>query len=248
MRGLIGVLGGMGPMATVDFFRKIVEETSAECDQDHVPVIVSSVPDIPSRVAALMQGGASPLPKMRDAIVRLCSAEIECLVIPCNTAHLWYDELCAASALPILHIVDAVREQLLRRPVLPKRIGLLATEATVRMRLYEQRLAGLNIDFIANTAEERAMYVSPAIDLVKRGDPVRAGQLLSCALHMLERRGADTCILACTELPLALEAIDSPRLDGCIDATRSLARSAVAWSRQRTQCLMLAPELAASNT
>src|SRR6478672_956973 len=103
MEGILGVLGGMGPLATVDFFQKIVEEARVANDQQHVPVIIDSVPQIPCRVAAILRGGESPLPHMLAGLRRLEQAGAECAVIACNTAHFWYDELAAASNLPILH-------------------------------------------------------------------------------------------------------------------------------------------------
>ncbi len=90
MKGLIGVLGGMGPAATVDLFNKFVTFTAAQRDQEHIPLIISSIPDIPDRTDALMHNGLSPLPVMRDYMHKLEDAGAECIVIPCNTAHYWW--------------------------------------------------------------------------------------------------------------------------------------------------------------
>lgn len=233
MRGLIGVLGGMGPMATVDFFRKVIEETTAVRDQDHVPLIIDSSPQIPCRVAAILQGGESPVPAMLAGLQRLEQAGAECAVIACNTAHYWYDELRAESSLPILHIVDAVGEALeaSNRPSLP--LGLLATEATLETRLFQERLSCRKIDFFVNTVSERERLVLPAIAMVKQGRLVEAGRLLEQALDLLRRRGAEKWILACTELPVALAAARPEMLGQCIDPTRVLARAAVKWSIAR---------------
>src|SRR5260221_11986364 len=107
MGKLLGVLGGMGPMAAADFFKKLIEETPAQRDQDHVPVIVYSVPQIPSRDKALTRNGESPLPQMLAGMKILREANAKCVAIPCNTAHFWYDELRTAGGLPILQMVDA---------------------------------------------------------------------------------------------------------------------------------------------
>lgn len=96
MKGLIGVLGGMGPAATVDLFNKFVTFTAAQRDQEHIPLIISSIPDIPDRTDALMHHGHSPLPAMRDYMHKLEDAGAECIVIPCNTAHFWFNELKSA--------------------------------------------------------------------------------------------------------------------------------------------------------
>lgn len=235
MRGLIGVVGGMGPMATVDFFQKVIEETPAVRDQDHVPVIIDSSPQIPCRVSAILHGGESPVPAMLASLQRLERAGAECAAIACNTAHYWYDELCAASGLPIMHIVDAVGDAL-EVSGRPLPLGLLATEATLSARIYQERLCSRKIDFVINTESERETLVLPAIAMVKQGRLVEAGHLLEQALHLLDRRGAGTWILACTELPVALAAARSEMLAQCIDPTRVLARTAVQWSiARRTQ-------------
>src|SRR5688572_33509583 len=95
MSPLLGVLGGMGPLATVDFLAKLIEETGAERDEDHVPVVVYSVPQIPSRPAAILHGGASPLPAMLEGVRTLERAGATAIAIACNTAHYWHDALAA---------------------------------------------------------------------------------------------------------------------------------------------------------
>ena len=107
MSGTIGVLGGMGPLATVDFMRKVIDLTPARRDQEHLPLIVYSVPQVPGRSACILEGAASPLPAMLRGIRTLAQAGAECIAIPCNTAHHWYDELARESRCPVLHIVDA---------------------------------------------------------------------------------------------------------------------------------------------
>jgi len=116
----LGVLGGMGAMATVDFLRKLVEATPAERDQEHIPLIVRFCPEVPDRAAALAGAGPSPQPALVAAAVELAAAGAQALAIPCNTAHYWYDALCAAVPIPILHIVDAALAELQRRGVSPQ--------------------------------------------------------------------------------------------------------------------------------
>ncbi len=106
MKGLIGVLGGMGPAATVDLFNKFVTFTAAQRDQEHIPLIISSIPDIPDRTDALMHHGHSPLPAMRDYMHKLEDAGAECIVIPCNTAHFWFNELKECCHTELLSIVE----------------------------------------------------------------------------------------------------------------------------------------------
>ena len=114
VQGLVGVLGGMGPLATIDFMHKVLGATPASSDQDHVPLIVSSIPQVPDRTAAFRGDGASPLAAMVASGQRLADAGAGLVVIPCNTAHLWYAEIQSALDLPMLHLVDAALEDAVR--------------------------------------------------------------------------------------------------------------------------------------
>ncbi|HZX27453.1 MAG TPA: amino acid racemase [Telluria sp.] len=233
MHSTLGVLGGMGPLATADFYRKIVEETDAHCDQEHIPVLVYSLPDIPCRSTAIMDRGRSPLPRMIEGLRKLEQAKVEAIAIPCNTAHYWYRDLCKATSLPILHIVDAVAVELQRMSYQPRHLGLLATESTLAARIYHDRLAGHGYSFTVNAPDDREKLVVRAINLVKQGRPQEGGHLLELAVRKLLDRGVEAPILACTELPVALESIGSSLLSCCVDASRALAKAAVAWSTER---------------
>ncbi|MGI9498397.1 MAG: aspartate/glutamate racemase family protein, partial [Geminicoccaceae bacterium] len=138
---MIGVLGGMGPAATVDFMGKLVRLTSATADQDHIPLVVMSDPRIPDRVAPILDGrGASPAAAMVERAEALERAGAAALAIPCHTAHYWAFEVQAAVSLPLLHIVDAVLADLERRQATKGSIGLLATAATLKAGLYQSKL------------------------------------------------------------------------------------------------------------
>jgi aspartate racemase len=128
---LIGVLGGMGPLATVDFLHKVVVSTPAARDQDHVPMLIWNVPQIPDRQKSLAGTGESPLPAMLQGIERLNEGGATRIVIACNTAHLWSDALAKASLAPLIHIVDAAIAAIERqdRPIGP--IGIVATHGTL---------------------------------------------------------------------------------------------------------------------
>jgi aspartate racemase len=225
-RGLIGVLGGMGPLATIDFMRKVLGATPADADQDHVPVIVSSIPQVPDRTAAFRGEGASPLVAMIDSGRRLVRAGASLVVIPCNTAHLWFDEIQRALGLPMLHLVDAALEDAAASVGAGATIGLLCTDATLASGLYVNRTP--QVQWALPTAHEMIDWVMPGIRAVKAGELDRGGELLAAAAQALVRRGAKALVLGCTEVPLVLNASNTPV--PVIDATASLARRAVAWS------------------
>lgn len=226
---MLGVIGGMGPLATADFFRKLIDATPAQDDDGHIPVLIHSVPQIPSRPAAILRGGPSPLPALLAARDRLLVAGATLLAMPCNTAHYWYGELVEGCAVPFIHIVDAVAELL---PAGARELGIVATRATLQSRVFAERLAQRGI---ALTAPDEATYeraVQPAIDAVKRGATREGGRLLEPVLAAVLERGAAAVVLACTELPIALDAIESPLRARCIDSTDALARACVRhWTR-----------------
>jgi aspartate racemase len=158
-------------------------------------------------------------------------AGARCVVIPCHTAHHWYAELAAATTLPILHIVDAVLAELVRRGAPPGPLGLLATAATLRAGFHQERLGAAGHTCLLPAEEVMTSSVLPAIALVKQDRARAAGVLLSDAVRHLQERGAGLVVLACTELPIALAATD-PTPPGCLDATEALARACVEWYRE----------------
>ena len=221
----------MGPLATVDFLHKLVQRTPAARDQEHVPLLVYSVPQIPDRVAAILGTGESPLPAMLAGARMLERSGARAIAIPCNTAHHWYDELARGCGVPLLHIADCACAALGGTVA---RVGLLATTGTLAAGFYQQRLAARGYDCLTNREEEVERWVMPGIRLVKAGDLSGAGALLQQALGALFDRGAERVILACTETPLALEHVAAPQLPRCVDATTALADACIQWSRQNT--------------
>lgn len=226
MNHIIGILGGMGPLATVDFLRKLVEETPAACDQDHLPVIAYSVPQIPDRTHAIIGDGTSPLPMLLQGAHVLRAAGATLIAMPCNTAHYWHADLAEALDIPLLHIADCVCDELARTSPPGRRIGLLATQGTLRAGFYREKLAAGDFELIAPTAESQSRLVMRGIQHVKQGRVRSGGELLAQAVAELERAGAARIVLACTEIPVALAAIDHPG-ENIVDATQCLARGCI---------------------
>jgi aspartate racemase len=229
---LIGVLGGMGPAATLDLLQKILAETPAQRDQDHVPVVTWNVPQIPDRQKAFAGSGESPLPAMLKGIAALNAAGAQRIVIPCNTAHYWFDALQAASAAPIIHIADATVALLQGGGRDTRAAGILATRATLDAGLYQRRLEQHDIVCIENTAEEMDALFTPGCYAVKRGEFAAGAALLEQAAQCLVARGAQRLVLACTEVPLAFERIQSTLLPVSVDSNRALALACVRYWEQ----------------
>lgn len=240
-RAAIGVLGGLGPYAGLDLVRAIFDETDAHADQEHLPVALVSYPNrIPDRATWIADPTApSPLPAMMEVLRRLDDAGCAVAGIPCNTAHapalferLRDGLLADGRELQLLHIVDAIVENV--REVVPggQRIGVLATRSSVQNRLHRTGLEAAGLEALkpdeAHQAQvQEAIYGSEWGLKAKSAPPdPRARQALLDASDHLVARGADAVILGCTELPLA---VPEGERDGVpfINSTRALARALV---------------------
>ncbi len=227
---ILGVLGGMGPLASAHFMLRLTMLTEADRDQDHIPAVLWSDPRVPDRTRGKLEGGADPLPWLLRGIRGLRAAGCGAIAIPCNTAHGWYDDL-AAEGLPILHIVDAAAAEL-RKSAPTGPIGLMGTAATLRMRLYQDRLESQGWTCIVPSEEEMQTRVSPAIRLVKANRVQDAYQPLAETVHSLAARGARAVVLGCTEIPLGVQAGPWQALPvPLIDTIDALALAAIAWAK-----------------
>lgn len=233
MPKLLGVLGGMGPLATADFMRKLTELTPASRDQDHIPALVYSNPQVPDRSTAIMGKGPSPLPALLDGITRLQDAGAEAIAIPCNTAHYWYDEMAAASRIPILHIVGSVCDVLRSKGVDGGAVGVMGTAGTLHTGIYQGYLERSGYSCVLPSEMEMAELVTPGIVSVKAGDLISAKRVLSDAARRLGERGARMIVLGCTEIPLALADASPEAAALYVDSTAALAQASVAWALGR---------------
>lgn len=226
---VLGVLGGMGPLASAQFMMRLTLLTPATRDQDHIPTVLWSDPRVPDRTAASLGGAAAdPLPWLLRGLDGLRRAGCGAVAIPCNTAHGWYEAM-AAVGLPILHIVDAAAAEL-RRMGIGGRIGVMGTEATLAMRLYQDRLGALGWDCLTPHQRDMTRLVTPAIALVKANQVTAAYAPLADAAQRLAARGAGAIVLGCTEIPLGIQA-GPPLALPLVDTIDALARAAIGWAR-----------------
>jgi len=228
---ILGVLGGMGPLASAHFMLRLTELTPAARDQAHIPAVLWSDPRVPDRTAARLEGGADPLPWLLRGVHGLRRAGCGAIAIPCNTAHGWYAEM-ATAGVPILHIVDAAADELAK--VAPRgMVGVMGTAATLAMGLYQERLEARGWQCLVPTAEEMAARVTPAIASVKAGRPAEAYEPLASVAQALAARGAGAVVLGCTEIPLGIKAGPWRSLGvPLVDTIDALALAAIGWARE----------------
>ncbi len=228
-RRLVGVLGGMGPAATIDLLAKIVAATPAAVDQEHVPLLVHAVPQIPDRTAAILAGSDAPFGPLLAGARALERGGAAVIAIACNAAHAWHAPLAAALAVRLLHIADEAGAALAALSPPPRCVALLSVRGTLHARVYQDRLAAWAGRLLL-PGEDEQQRADAAIAAVKAGRPEAArGHALALA-RSLRRRGADALLLACTELPIAFAGVAAGlRL---VDPTQALARACVAHSLQ----------------
>jgi aspartate racemase len=211
VRKTVGIIGGMGPAATAEFFARLVRATSADVDQEHVHVVIDSDPTIPDRTLAIVGGGPSPLPKLIAVARRLEAFGAELLVMPCNTAHAFAPEVAAAVSIPLVSWVSEAADAITPLEPRPERVGLLATTGTVASGVYQDALAARGIETVVPTEPEQA-DVMAAVYGLKAGDADQPR--VREVLESLVERGAEAVLLACTELPeLALDGVAVPVID-----------------------------------
>jgi aspartate racemase len=225
--GTIGVIGGMGPLATVDLYRKIVEETPATRDQDHVHVIIDADPKIPDRTAAIRGDGEDPLPRLIAAARRLEAAGAGLLIMPCNTAHAFLPAIRESIHQPILDMIEVAAARIAHSAPSATSVGVLATAGTVMSGLYDRALDAYGIAAIYPDVSGQQL-VSEGIKRVKGGAPGEAADLFMTVARSLAAEGVDLLIAGCTEIPIVLDESSTPL--PLVDPTRTLARAAVQWA------------------
>ena len=225
MKKSIGILGGMGPLATADLFHKIVAMTRAETDNDHVRVYIDSNSAIPDRTAAILSGGPDPVAEMTSALRHLEACGADCIIMPCNTAHFFLPRLQELTDTPILNMLEITA--LRCAELYPgRRAAVLATRGTLATGLYSDALEREGVAYLLPDERERDVLMHLIYGVVKASRPVAPeAQTWNELLSGLRSRGADYFILGCTELPILAASLEAP--GPFVDPTAELARAAI---------------------
>ena len=219
----IGIIGGMGPLATVDLFHKMVVHTRASCDQDHLRILIDNDPSIEDRTAALLYGGADPTPKLIAAARNLQRGGAQLLVIPCNTAHCFFDAVQAAVDVPILHMMHITARVLEARGI--RRAGLLSTTGTVQTGIYQDIFADTGIELLM-PRQKGQQALMDVIYWIKAGKMDFDGSGIRKVIEELLDGGSETLILGCTELPLMTALYRYPVTDPTLELALEAVRQA----------------------
>ena len=223
----IGVLGGMGPDATVDFMAKVIALTPADKDQDHIHMIVDHNPGVPNRQTAILGDGEDPTPELAAMAARLEEAGADYLVIPCNTAYVFKDAVVSASSVPLISIIDVTVADAVAKGA--EAVGVIATDGCLAAGVYQDALEKAGVKAVLPTDDEIEQFMT-LCNRIKAGyQGERVARDMAELAKALIDRGADAVIAGCTEIPLVLQ--QSALAVPLISSTDVLAAATVALAR-----------------
>jgi aspartate racemase len=208
---IVGILGGMGPEATVDLMARVIKATPANDDIDHIRLVVDNNPKVPSRIKALIEkSGESPLPCLQKMALKLAGWGVDFLAMPCNTAHFYHKEIQRVVNIPVLNMIDLCCEAIIAQNPGLKTVGILASTAVLNLGLYEKRFAENGVELLrpSDDLQEGVMAAIRKIKTGRYGEEVM--NALQAAVDYLTEKGVEVLLLACTELSIIGDKIDIP--------------------------------------
>lgn len=201
----VGVLGGMGPDATVDFMAKVISLTPAGRDQDHIHMLVDHNPLVPNRQAHILGAGDDPGPALAAMARRLEQAGADFLVMPCNTAQAYEQDIAGAASIPLISIIDETIAAIGVAAPQAKAVGILATVGCLQAEMYQRAMTAADLLPVLPDSEElkKLMTLVNGVKAGAIGDRVK--QSMRELADALVARGAEAIIAGCTEIPLVLD-------------------------------------------
>ncbi|MCP4219757.1 MAG: amino acid racemase [bacterium] len=227
MKKTIGILGGMGPEATVHTFNLLVQYTKADTDQEHIPIIVVNNPQIPNRTDAIIGNGESPLPVLKRIAQTLQRSGADFIIMPCHTSHYFYNDIVKDIDIPFLHLQEETLNFVRETYGGLEKFGLLATTGTVKAKLFPSFFERNNLKVVEPTPDDQES-VMEAIFGIKRGLKDEPYQLFLGVIENLKKQGAQAIIAGCTEVSLVLgdEELNLPVIDPLLVITQAAIKRA----------------------
>lgn len=223
----VGILGGMGPEATILLQQKVLDAVNAREDQDHIPLLIDMNPQVPSRIAHLLEkSGEDPGPTLGAMAARLEQSGSAALAMPCNTAHFYADAIASAVHIPLLNMIDLAVDHGAQRLDRGACVGILGSPAVRQAKLFEHAFGAHGISVIWPKNDHDMLK---AIRMVKADGPCNAARaILSAASQELAVEGASLQFVACSEFSLIVDSAESEA--GVVDTINLLAQAIVAFS------------------
>jgi aspartate racemase len=222
----VGIIGGMGPLATLDLFKKIIDSTEAHKDQDHIPLLIDNYPQIEDRTGFILGKNSSPLPKLIESANRLKNAGCEAICISCNTAHYFAEDIMKEVKIKILLINEITVNSIIKNYPNAKNIAVLCTTGTNKAKIYENCLKKHNLNPVQISDELNNLLMSCIYDGVKAG---KTNEFVPSFQKIVDSIDADLFIAGCTEIPILVPLIKTDKV--FIDPTLELAKAVVDFSK-----------------
>ena len=220
---LLGILGGLGPLSSAYFYELVTTHTQAECDQDHIDIVLSSFASTPDRTAYILgKSEKSPVPKMVQCAKMLEGCGVDAIVIPCNTAHHFIEEVRKSVSVPVPSIIEETVLQIKKMNI--KKPLILATEGTIQTEAYQSCLITHDINFCIPDNKDQEIISRVIYDGVKTGN-LRVADDIVKVVNKYSQLGCDCAILGCTELSILRKQLEN-RIN-TIDSMECLANTVI---------------------
>lgn len=223
---IVGILGGMGPAATIDFMSRVLRNTPADDDEDHIRMFIDHNPKVPSRIKALIdKTGESPAPVLQKMARTLESIGADFLAMPCNTSHHYISDIENVIEIPILNMIDLTVQDVISNTDNMRKVGILASTAVLNVNIYSKAFQKKDI-IVIEPQDEQQQKIMDVIKAVKRNDTEQKLKLtLNEVINDLSEKGVEAIVVGCTEISSVIGGIDiSTHL---YDASEILARKVV---------------------
>lgn len=222
----LGILGGVGPLATIYFADLVIKMTEAKSDQEHIPMVILNHASIPDRTAYILdRTKPNPVPVMVADAKQLQNDGCDFIVIPCNTAHFFFDEIQKSVKVPLINILEETVSYAQKTVPNLKTIGILATEGTIASGAYQNVIQNHGLDFRIPSAEDQESLMGIIYNQVKAGEKIDICEFLRI-VGELKKAGSDAVILGCTELSIIKKDFNLNKPD-IVDSMECLARASI---------------------
>lgn len=220
----VGILGGMGPLATVDLFNKIVTMTNANCDNDHIHILIDNNTEIPDRTSFILGEGEDPTPELVKSATTLEAMGADFIVIPCNTAHHFYKFVQDSVSIPVINMIEETSKFIINMNLDSNKVGLISTTGTIVSGVYDTMFKKYGLEIVKPDTKGQQVIMD-LIYGIKEGKTEFNLDSIYKVLQSLSDSGCSYVILGCTELPVAFQTLN---IEGnFIDPTRILAQAAI---------------------
>ena len=228
---VVGVIGGLGPEATVDFFERILRHTDAKSDQDHLHILIDNNPKVPNRNHAIAGTGPSPAEALASSAVRLENAGAEFLVMPCNTAHAFQESITSAASIPFISIIEETCLHIRECHPGVRHVGLLAVDGCLEAGLYRKTLEERKIQQKVLSVHRQREFMELIYQIKSAGVDQGVREAMLSLANQLVQQGCDALVAGCTEVPLVLSPgqVSVPFMD----STEILAKRAVMYAKRQ---------------